>query len=266
MGEHLHTLRIQLVDFALAVEFFVFRSLVERKHSVGNYAWILLVLCGFERRATVHIWHKQRESFAQAVTPLGNVVLIQTAVFSGLLWSLLGIGLQRSEFAVAATYSFLRVFISHKQVGRIAQQCESRSHGKRASGDAPTLHLLLLDGLAKVGNHKRHHHEHGVIRHLHVVAIELKGGKQRGDGCTGKVFATIAHHYAGNGGRNVAEHQQFPDMARANDDEEITGERISHGTQHGIIPLHVEGEHQYIETHHEHKEPTHIRGHTEYAQ
>ena len=107
LGEHLHTLRIQLVDFALAIEFFVFRSLVERKHSVGNYAWVLLVLCGFERRATVHIWHKQRESFTQAVTPLGNVVLIQTAVFSGLLWSLLGIGLQRSEFAVAATYSFL---------------------------------------------------------------------------------------------------------------------------------------------------------------
>ena len=82
-----------------------------------------------------------------------------------------------------------------------------------------------------------------------MVAKELKRRKERRNGGSGEVFAAIAHHDTRYGGRYVAEHQQFPNMAGAYNDEEITRKCVTDGTQHGIIPLHIKCQHQNIETH-----------------
>ena len=93
-----------------------------------------------------------------------------------------------------------------------------------------------------------------------MVALQLQCGKECRHGGATQIFAAIAPHDTSYRRRDIGEDEQFPDVSRADKNEEITREGIGYGAQYRIVPPHLERKHQQEEAHHQHKQPTHRRG------
>ena len=216
----------------------------------GQHA--VVTVLGLDGGATLAVGDEQGEGLVLAIAPLGDIVLVKASL-GGL--GIDGVLALRGEFAVTAAHGLLGVLISKVQVGRVGGQSQQGGDGQRHRGDAPAAHLLVHDGLDQIGDDQRHDDEHRVVGHLHVVAGQLQGCKEGGNGSATQVLAAIAPHDASNGGRDVGQHHQFPDVAGSHQDEEVTRESIPDGTQHSIVPLDLKGQHQQEEAQQEQENP-----------
>ena len=86
-----------------------------------------------------------------------------------------------------------------------------------------------------------------------MVPRYLHSSKEGGYSTTREHLATISPHYASYSGRDVGKGNIFPDVSGTYKYEEIAREGIGNGAQHGYIPFHIEGKHQYKEAHHHDK-------------
>ena len=110
------------------------------------------------------------------------------------------------------------------------------------------LHLLIPQCVHKESDNHEKDEEEVVVRHLHVVSIDLKGSEHRRNDKAPKVLTPVCQNYSGNHRRQISQRHYFPQVTGGNDDEEVTGESPYHSTQ-GCHPLtEVEGTEQDIET------------------
>ena len=89
-----------------------------------------------------------------------------------------------------------------------------------------------------------------------MVRGELHGAKEGRHRRSGKVTTAIGQHHTGKGGGHIGQREQFPDVARTDDDEKITREPVPDGAKHREIPFHVHGDEQDEEAQHHDENPT----------
>ena len=83
---------------------------------------------------------------------------------------------------------------------------------------------MLADGIYQPGNHHGQDDKQIVIRHLHVVGINLESSE---NGCEHKapqIFAPIGQHKSCNQWWQIGQSPHLPDVTCSNDDEEIGAE------------------------------------------
>ena len=111
-------------------------------------------------------------------------------------------------------------------------------------------------------NQKRQCHEGDdegeVIAHLHMVGHYLQRHEEGRDECAPQITSAVTEHHAGDGGRDVGQSVELPDVTGADDDEVIAGESPHHSTEGGHPRLEVEGTQEDIEAQQHHKHQHHI--------
>lgn len=91
--------------------------------------------------------------------------------------------------------------------------------------------FVVTDGINEIGNDHKQDDKQEIIRHLHVVGVDLKGRKQRRDNESPQVFAPVGKHHAGYHRREICQSHNLPDMSCGYDYEEIAREGPYYGAQ-----------------------------------
>ena len=158
------------------------------------------------RTATFEVGNHQSECFIDAITPLCDVVAVESAGGTGSAFGIVGSACSslggsscgslrdfrrsKGEFALA-THRLFGILPSVVHVGEIHQQSHQTTHNHNSGGLEPLRPRAFARSFHTIGNDQEEHHKEEIVGHLWVVAIELQTSEQGGDKCAPEIFATI---------------------------------------------------------------------------
>ena len=191
------------------------------------------------RGTALGVRHEQRPRLVDAVTPLRDIVAVETAR------SLVG-RIFLHQFTLSA-HRLLTVFPRMVEVRDVECDTDSSTHGTGSRSLDETRKRLFPDGLHQIGNDHEEYREQEIIGHLHVVGIDFKRRENGRDEQSPQEFPSVGKHHTGNHRRQIGQRPHLPDVSGSDDDEEITGESPYDGTEDSHPPTEVEGPQQDIE-------------------
>ena len=165
------------------------------------------------RSATLGIRNHQSPGFVDAVTPLGDIVSIQSA--TGLIGSVF---LHQLTLAAHGFLSILPGVIKVRQVERDTDEGTHHAHCRSLSEAGK---FSLPDGIHQVGNHHEEDDEEIVVSHLHVVGIHLESREDGGEEQALQILTPVSQHHARNHWRQIGKCPHLPDMTGGDDDKEV---------------------------------------------
>ena len=185
---------------------------------LGEVEEFVVALLGFDGSATLDIGNHQGESLVLAIAPLGDIILVKSALskFGARLT------LDRCEFAVPATDTLLLILVAHVEVWRVCRNSQAAGNHQSQCSDNPLPHLLLLYGFNQEADDQCQDDKTEVVGHLHMVAQQLHGACQCGKSSARKVFPTVAPYNASKCGGDIGEREQLPYVSGTDEDEVIT--------------------------------------------
>ena len=198
----------------------------------------LLVLRQRNRSTALGIRNHQRPGFVDTVTPLCDIVSIQTA--AGLVSRIF-----LYEFALSS-HGFLTVLPGMIKVREVERDTDEGTHHAYRRSLSEACEFTFLDGIYQEGNHHEEDDKEVVISHLHVVCLHLESREDGSKEQSLEILAPIGKHHARNHRRQISQRPYLPDMSGSNDDEKVGREcpddtsqrrqRLSEveGTQHDI--------------------------------
>ena len=193
-------------------------------HKVGiGFLHGCLALAQRHRGSALGIRDEERPGFVDTITPLCDIVAVQSAV--GLIGSILLYQLTLSS------HGLLPILPCMIQVGQIETDTYGSTGEANRCSLAETYHLLLADGIHQEGNHHEEDDKEVIIGHLHMVGIDLEGGKDGGNEQTPKVFSPVSQHDTSYHRRQIGQSHDLPDMSCRNDDKEVGRECPDDGAQ-----------------------------------
>ena len=145
-----------------------------------------LTLAHGYRGTTLGVRNKQGPGLVDTIAPLCDIIALQTT--AGLVGRIL-----LYQFALT-THRLLTILPGVIEVREIDAHTNGGTCQAHGCSLAKGSQLMLADGIYQPGNHHSQDDEQIVIRHLHVVSINLESGK---NGCEHKapqVFAPIGQH------------------------------------------------------------------------
>ena len=212
-----------------------------------------LVGCQRHGGTAFRIRDQQGERLRDAVAPLSDIAALQAAVGLVVLLSFL------HQLALAA-HRVLGILICVIEVRCVQADCYHRGDGDGGGGFQQMAGFALTKALnGECSEHQQLWYQE-VIRHLHMVAVNLKRGKKGGDNEAPQVFAFEAHHHSGYRRRDISQGDGLPEVAGGDDDEEIAGERPNDGTERSHPAAEVERAEQDVEAQHRHEHIPHVVG------
>ena len=110
------------------------------------------------------------------------------------------------------------------QVAQVDADAQQSSDCKAGAAAQPLAQGLFPNGVNEVCQYHKSHYEKEIVGHLDVVAQDLQSGEDARKRDAPQVTPLIAERHTGNGGRDEAQCEQFPDMSGGDDDEIVTAE------------------------------------------
>ena len=175
-----------------------------------------LTLAHGHRCTTLGVRHQQSPGLVDTITPLGNIIALQSAI-----------GLVGRVFLHQLTLSahrLLSVLPCVVHVTQVYAHSDSRTSYAHSSG-LGKLHVgLFAYGIHQPCYYHRQNNKQIVIRHLHVVGVNLKGSEDCCKQESPQIFAPVSQHYTRNHWWQVSQRPHLPYVSCGNDNQEIGAE------------------------------------------
>src|SRR3712207_3054981 len=206
---------------------------------VQTCALPILIESQWNRRSTLRIGHQERPCLVYSVTPLGNIVTVQSTVClnSGVLLDQLTL----------ASHALLTVLPRVIKIGKIDANAQSGGGGTHSHGLPKLLHLLLSYSRIEVSQHHEEDDKQVIIGHLHMVGMYFKSRENSSDDKSGYQLASESQHDACYHRWQIGQRHYFPYMSGRYNNKEIAGESPYHGAQNSQGLPEIESSQKYIE-------------------
>ena len=204
------------------------------------------------RRATLGIGHEQCPRLIDTITPLRDIIAIQTA--TGLVGYIL------FHQLTLAAHTLLRILPGVIKVRKIEQNAYQCTRSTHARSPQEALPLPASHSIHAIGNHHGRNHKQIIIGHLHMVGINFESREERRHAEAAQQLPSIGPHQPRYQRWQIGQRHDFPNVARGNDDEKIRREGPHDGTQCSQMPAEIKGTQQNVEAQQIGKNIPHILG------
>ena len=134
------------------------------------------------------------------------------------------------------------------EVRQVHTQAEDTGCQRNSCSLCKPHELFLPDGFHEPRDDQEEDDKRIVIRHLHVVGINLEGGKDSRYHKAPQVFPAIGQYDTRNQRWQIGQRPYLPDMSGSDDNQEIGAESPDDGTQRSQMLTKIEGTQQNVET------------------
>ena len=224
--------------------------LIDGQEILIGFLHRLLALTQRHRGTTLGIRDHQRPGLVDTITPLGDIVTIQSA--AGLISTVL---LHQLTLAAHRLLTILPGVIEVREIDAHTDQGTSDTH---TSGLRKAHQLFRADGLHKPREDHEENYEEEVIRHLHVVGVDLESRKHRREQQSPQIFPLIGQYDTRYHRRQIGQSPHLPDMPCGDNNKEIGREGPEDTTQCCEMLTEVEGSQQDVESQQIGKDKPHI--------
>ena len=203
--------------------------------------------------AAFEIGDEQCPCFADAVTPVGDVVAVQPA--AGLLGGIAGF----YQFALAA-HGLFAVRIGVVEVGKIGCHTDKGCDKHYGTCFEEFGECLVSPCIFKVCSYDEQDDKQEVVGHLHMVRHDLQGDEEGCQDAAGQQLAPVGKYNARYCGWDVGKGDELPDVSCGNQDEEV-GRKSPHDAAQSRQPhRYAEYPQEDVETQHEDKRQVDVAG------